>query len=506
MSKKKDKQSSNEPPIDYQIESKNLQYTITLRELEIEDLKKDNQNKANYLSNLEDDIKDLRNACINQYKLDKELKEYKAKCDHLEREVEKLNEDIINNHKKFEEEKRQIENNFNNQINQLKLTIDAYSQKVEMANQLIIDKENLMKEIEELKKEKDDIIFNHKETMREKEIKNEIKFSNLKKKMMDNINQTQSKVTELNIQYMDVSTKLTLLQNHQLLIQLEYQSQQIDELTSKKESLEKKVFELNRDIDIHKEVELSLAEKNKKLSLENQKLKNKKLENEKNENNESKSIQNSSFNINNMSLGFDENNSINTNFNRLKSLERKVILLDKKLSQKTKDFNTLKDNFEFIETKLKNYEKKYSGLFNFFEESLHLFFEDEEIKNNKEIYVNIESLQKCDFTIFTKEEKYSILVILMKYLLPLINSNENSNFGNINLKFHNNTNKKFIEEMENKKYEIKNASSERSKKHKKIINYSQTSIESLPSIQNNRSLTLNINNNPSGMIYENESK
>ena len=44
MSKKKDKASSNEPPIDYQIESKNLQYTITLRELEIQDLKKDNQN------------------------------------------------------------------------------------------------------------------------------------------------------------------------------------------------------------------------------------------------------------------------------------------------------------------------------------------------------------------------------------------------------------------------------------------------------------------------------
>ena len=126
-----------------------------------------------------------------------------------------------------------------------------------MANQLIIDKENLIKEVENLKKEKEDIIFNNKENMRQKEIKNEIKFSNLKKKMMDNINQTQSKVTELNIQYMDVSTKLTLLQNHQLLIQLEYQSQQIDELTSKKESLEKKVFELNRDIDIHKEVELT---------------------------------------------------------------------------------------------------------------------------------------------------------------------------------------------------------------------------------------------------------
>ena len=326
MSKKKENANSNEPPIDYQIESKNLQYTITLRELEIEDLKRDNENKANYLKNLEGQIEDLRNACVNQYKIDQELKEYKAKTEHLQREVDKLNEDLINQQKKFDEEKRQIENYHQTEINQLKLTIDAYTQKVEMANQLIIDKENLIKEVENLKKEKEDIIFNNKETMRQKEIKNEIKFSNLKKKMMDNINQTQSKVTELNIQYMDVSTKLTLLQNHQLLIQLEYQSQQIDELTSKKESLEKKVFELNRDIDIHKEVELSLAEKNKKLTTENQKLRNKKIENEKNENNESKSIQNSSLNINNMSLGFDDNNSINTNFNKLRALERKVII------------------------------------------------------------------------------------------------------------------------------------------------------------------------------------
>ena len=95
MSKKKENANSNEPPIDYQIESKNLQYTITLRELEIEDLKRDNENKANYLKNLEGQIEDLRNACVNQYKIDQELKEYKAKTEHLQREVDKLNEDLI---------------------------------------------------------------------------------------------------------------------------------------------------------------------------------------------------------------------------------------------------------------------------------------------------------------------------------------------------------------------------------------------------------------------------
>ena len=66
--------------------------------------------------------------------------------------------------------------------------------------------------------------------------------------MNDNIRQTRDKVTELNMQYIDVSTKLTLLQNHQLLIQLEYQSQQIDELKNKNAVLEKKVFELTKDI------------------------------------------------------------------------------------------------------------------------------------------------------------------------------------------------------------------------------------------------------------------
>ena len=57
--------------------------------------------------------------------------------------------------------------------------------------------------------------------------------------MVENINMTKEEVTELNMKYLDVSTKLTLLQNHQLLVQLDYQSQQLDESTKKIELLEK---------------------------------------------------------------------------------------------------------------------------------------------------------------------------------------------------------------------------------------------------------------------------
>ena len=509
MSKKKEKSKIiSQPLVDLQIESKNLQYTILLRENEIQTLKKDNNEKKNYILNLEAEISNLRNFHVNSIELDKKLKEYISKCEILQKKVDKLNDDIISQQKKYEEEKRLIENSFNTEIMQLKISNDAYAQKIETTNQLIIDKKNLNQEINNLKKEIEDMNLNYKETLRQKEINNEIKYSNLKKKMMDNINQTQSKVTELNIQYMDVSTKLTLLQNHQLLIQLEYQSQQIDELTEKKEALEKKIFELNKDIDIHKEVELSLAEKNKKLNYENQKYKKGKNENNQNENESKISFNNYSNINNNISLGFDENNSLNTNFNRLKSLEKKVITLEKKLSQKNRDYNTLKDNYDYINTKLKNYEKKYSGLFYYFEDCLNLFFNDEDIKNNKEIFVNIDSLKKCDFTVFSKEEKYTILLILMKYLLPLINSNEvGNNMNDINFKFHSNLYKKSNDEFEYKKKILNSSrSSINIKSSVKNLN-SQSSFDSLPSINRYKNKTIiNSNLNPSGMIFENEKK
>ena len=489
MSKqKKEKDNGQEIPIDFQVESKNLNYTIVLRENEIEMLKKDNEEKGSTILSLESEISNLRSACFASFKSEKDLKVYKSKFEAMEKEVERLTEELSNQQKKFEQEKKAIENAHLTEVNRLKLINESYHQKIEMVNQLVLDKELLTKQVQELLKEKADIIAKNDEKMRQKEVKNQIKFSNLKKKMMDNINQTQSKVTELNIQYMDVSTKLTLLQNHQLLIQLEYQSQQIDELTSKKEALEKKVFELSKDIEIHKEVELSLAEKNKKLRADNASLKSKVNNNPRS--NISESIEGESGKEmiqNNTNISELKNNN---NFNVI-SLEKKIYNLEKKLSQKNKEYNSLKDNSEYIELRLKTYEQKYAGLFNFFEESLRLFFEDEEIKNNKEIYVNIEALQHGDFTIFTKEEKYSILVILMKYLLPLVNSNEcsvnKSGMNNINLKFHyasgGTNSRRYIDDMDMKKI----ISSKRNLKGKRMSsrrnNSVQNSIDSLPSIK-----------------------
>ena len=271
--KKKDANAKADVPIDFQVESKNLQYTITLKDQEIDLLQKENQHKKEYINKLEEEIGNLRKDYIKAYELENTIKKNHNKIEKQEKEIENLHNQIEIQKKKSEEEKRQIEQNFQDEIQQLKVVIESSKQKVEMANQLTAENQELLKQVDTLKTNNENIIKKHITENKTKDVKNEIKFTNLKKKMKEKIDQIQAKETELNVQYMDVSTKLTLLQNHQLLIQLEYQSQQLDEINAKKEELEKRLFELTKDIEIHKEVELSLAEKNKKLKNENNKLK-----------------------------------------------------------------------------------------------------------------------------------------------------------------------------------------------------------------------------------------
>jgi hypothetical protein len=249
--------------------------------------------------------------------------------------------------------------------------------------------------------------------------------------MMDNINQTQSKVTELNIQYMDVSTKLTLLQNHQLLIQLEYQSQQIDELNSKKESLEKKVFELNKDIDIHKEVELSLAEKYKK------------IRGDKDYENINLTSYNNSFRKTEKDLSDEKNRTI-------LNMQKKIYRLKNVLELKQNDLEEEKMKNDTIQKSIIENEKKYFGIFNYLDECLKLFFNDDYLKSKKKIYIRIESLKKGDFSQLSKEEKYATLSILMKYLMPLIYNN------NYNLSHNQNDKFQIINSKNNIKYFLGN--------------------------------------------------
>ena len=372
------------------------------------------------LLNAEGKIKDLQEE--NLKTMEKHYKEQKL----LEKEIENL---------KLLREKDEALNRTNREI---------FNQRIEIMNQ--IDEENRIdkEEIKILKEKNEKLKIDSENKLRTQQINNEIKYNELKSKMLENLKETQRNVTKLNIQYMNVSDKLTILQNNELITQIEFQSQKIGELEENIKTLKAQISSLENELLIHRNVELNLANK-----LKNKVIKNKKLNSENNIN-DSNSIKENSFsnifknqkepftnrliksylnksNSNSIYGGFNDSNTI-----FISGQEKKINNLEKIIENKNNDIISLKNQLVDSRLKIANYEKKYSGLFNFFEDCLNRFFNDEEIKKNQKFFIKIDSIKKCDFIIFSNEEKYKLLVLIMKYLLPIINLNFNAtcNIGN----------------------------------------------------------------------------
>ena len=306
-------------------------------------------------------------------------------------------------------------------------------------------------------------------------LKSDMKYSELRKKMMHHIEKTQKNVEQMNLSHMDISTKLTLLQNHQLLMELEFQSQQVEELLRKQEINEKKIFQLERDIEIHNEVELLLADKNrkylevlKKFSLddkfdeENEISKSINHVNTQVANNQINTVQ-SNFNVNtnpqtdenfygniNQKYKYINNNKsvdksknlIKDQFENYLKFEKKIQKLEKIIDKKKDDYSIMKNSYDLIQEKFSNYEKKFRNLFNLFQDGLVKLSEDNSLKNSSEIYLNVENIKNGDFSDLSSDQKYAVLLILMKNLLPIINphdlqSNESStvNFQKVKVKY-----------------------------------------------------------------------
>ena len=347
MSKKKGKEKKD-APIDYQLATKNLQYTIVIKDTDIDRLKNENNSKSKYILSLEDEIAKLRSNAVNVFDLENKLKKALIRNEKLQKEVDNFNNHLLEVKTKHEEDKKRLENSYKSEINHLRVTMDAYIEKVRLTNQLLMEKKRLEQDLEQANNKNKEIILKNNENLTTMKIRNEIKFTNLKNKMTENIQKTKIKVTDLNLQYMDVSSKLTLLQNHQLLIQLEYQTQQVDDLKEKIKILEKELYNISKENEIHKEVELSLAEKNKNLrdTVEKSKKNNKSITSygaswgDKNKN-ISKFYSNKNLNT----ISNIKNININTNSNsKNKFLKEDNKILDNNENNDNNDNNDISDN------------------------------------------------------------------------------------------------------------------------------------------------------------------
>lgn len=77
--------------------------------------------------------------------------------------------------------------------------------------------------------------------------------------MYKKIEETKESLMALKKEQIETTNKLTVLQNHQLTTELEYQSKQTEKLLNKNTKLTEQIAQLKRDVEIHKQVEQELA-------------------------------------------------------------------------------------------------------------------------------------------------------------------------------------------------------------------------------------------------------
>jgi hypothetical protein len=390
-----------------------LENEIGLLEAEISKLNTKVTSLQDEKRNLEAQVREERSKNSQITKIQNENRNLIDLLKERDQKMESLENEIISLKKENKTIKREVEKKYENEIGYYKNLNETNTTKVDNANIILKLNERQHEAILKLEDKIDEIKRADAEYQKQMQIKHENQFTNLKRKMMDHIKNAQKNMAQSNLDNLDLNTKISKLTTNQLLIELEEQSYQIEDLLKEREKNKKEIFALKTELNTHKKVEHILQEKNKRY-LDMVKACDKKIEKSKKNNTNNNNSDDYDLIINDD----NENMTNNNNFQNFKKFEKMYTKL-------FKDYQNLKGVYESLRDRERSQQQKFEGIINLYKMVIDDLVNDEEFRNKKDIYVNIEEIKKGNFEKFSKEEKYSILVYLMKHLLPLVNSENN---------------------------------------------------------------------------------
>ena len=373
------------------------------------------------------------NKLLSDYR---QLKNKLVKCEY---DLKKKDEEKIDIIKEKDDKNSKLFNKISflentvsiNRINYEKNNI-LYQQKmsafnhIQKENQIYAEeKANFEKEKQLYEKKKDDEVDRYK-------IRSQLKYEKFKQKMDEDLKILNETLVDANSKYISANHRLVILQNKELYYTIEGLEKRIYELEKENNNLRRGIFESKNDLNMEKLVGKDLVRKmedNKKVI---RLTRNKSMLNSISLDNKEGSELDIKTNIfKNNEYNGQIQNTYTMRINNSQSFQRKISEYKKIIDEKKYENEQMVLTNTHLRTKLNLYHNKFNGLFNFLEESLNNFCNDEEIINNNNFYMNLDKIKNCDFNSFSKQEKYSLLVLLMKYLLPLIsiNFNSSSNIG-----------------------------------------------------------------------------
>jgi hypothetical protein len=412
----------------YQVKINNLEIQIRNEKKKIIVMKKYIKELEEAYLNLESEYSILKTRYSSIASKESDLKNLEISVNHKNKEIIQLKEIIQDLKIKHEQYVSKMDIQYERDVNQVKYFNEAnlnkieLSTKIEKLNQLMYNKilqlENIIKTFE--KKEN--------ERMIKKEIEFEKKMNETKKRMLDYINfGTNGK--RINGRFSNLREKLTYLNHKELMNELEFQSFQIEDLLKQREHLDKIILEYKNDVKIHGEIEKKLAKKNKRytdiikvLSFQNDFLNDNNINNSRNLKNERSIELNKSRPLNKLIYS---NSSKSIYLTKPISSQKESMFLQKEVENYKNKYYTLKDRLDSIY-------KQFSNIINLLDETLDKIYNDNNFSKIKEFYINIDDFKKCDFGNLNPEQKYSIIVLIIRNLLPILNINH---INNLDIKY-----------------------------------------------------------------------
>ena len=420
-------------------------------------------------NNLESQIESLKRIKQNCLLKEEIYQNEKLEVIQKNKKILELENDIINLKIEHEKYKNKKEMEYENDVNAVKNLYDTNLLKNNNAQIVAEANKEFYQQILKL----ENVINTFKEEQKKIDAKKELEFerrmSKMKKKMLDYIKDGQKSKQYLSQEQIKLNDKLSVINKNTLLNELGFQSLQLEDLLKQREQLDSIITSMKSDLEVHKKVESILVEKNKEYTnmikvlstkIESKGNNNKELgekENIKKENDINyKHLklkkQNSDFlRINNMNnyrilekKENNDNNQIKKNINeeiKVKNFGRTfmgfsnkmkidninqnqdLVFLRKELIKKIKECEDYKSKYEYYKTKLDTINNKYANIMKLFEEVLVNIYEDKNMKYIKNIFINLEDFKQCNFETLSSEQKHSIIILIIKYLIPLINPN-----------------------------------------------------------------------------------
>lgn len=452
----------------------------------VSSLNKENSELKSKLLSLQDKVTNLESDKIIQNKTILKLNKSQNNILYLkqiisekEEVIKKLEEQILSDHRKFQEEYRSREIKFDYDLIQSKIQYDSAKYKIE--NYLKVENYNdaLYKKMIEM----EEIIHNfnkiEEDNMNKKKIEYTNKLNKFKKKVIDFLREEVNTKEDFK-ERLRISNMTNNLHIQELVRDIENLNIEVIELLDEKQELKYKIFCLVNDIKIYRKVIDTVCLKNnhlqKKLFKKNmsspminfkkffadKKPQNISIDNPNNNDiicptvninkkltrlsNSLSSIFEKSKKISNINIKNESLNTFNSdnysslnkfnstsyfnppkkqtkNINNIKEDKNKklYILIDEQI-ELIKDKERYKKYYEFYKEKEYLMKEKYSSIFKIYNEALEKIYNEELPKDNQNIFININKLKNCnfDFTKMNAEEKYFMLIKLIKHISPLV--------------------------------------------------------------------------------------